>query len=75
MTLNPMSLTGRTLMVTGASSGIGREAALQLAAAGCNLALADMNGDSLDKVADACRKLGVKVLWEGAQDVLFEAVP
>lgn len=52
---------GRLAVLTGAASGIGRETALQLASAGCDLALADMNGDSLATVADECRKLGVQV--------------
>ena len=55
---------GRLAVLTGAASGIGRETALQLAAAGCNLALADMNGDSLQTVAADCRKAGVRVSAE-----------
>lgn len=51
----------RLAVLTGAASGIGREVALQLAAAGCNLALGDMNGESLEKVAEECRKAGVTV--------------
>ena len=52
---------GRLAVLTGAASGIGRETALQLAAAGCNLALGDMNGDDLEAVAAECRKSGVTV--------------
>lgn len=54
----------RIAVVTGAASGIGREVALQLAAAGCHLALADMSGDGLEAVAAECRQHGVTVSAE-----------
>ena len=52
---------GKTVLVTGASSGIGRETALAFAAAGANVVLAARRADALAKVADAgtrrrCRK-------------------
>ena len=37
-----MTLAGRTAVVTGAGSGIGRAIAVSLAVRGCQLALADM---------------------------------
>ena len=38
---------GKVAVVTGAGSGIGRALAIALAAEGCNLALADINSESL----------------------------
>jgi len=52
---------GRLAVLTGAASGIGRETALQLAALGCHLALADMNADRLEETAQECRAHGVTV--------------
>jgi NAD(P)-dependent dehydrogenase (short-subunit alcohol dehydrogenase family) len=52
----------RTALVTGASSGIGRETALAFAAAGADVVLAARSADGLAKVATAARKHGVKAL-------------
>lgn len=46
-----MNLQGRTAIVTGAASGIGRGIALALAKRGCNLALADLNEAGLSQTA------------------------
>jgi NAD(P)-dependent dehydrogenase (short-subunit alcohol dehydrogenase family) len=56
------SFRGRTVLVTGASSGIGRETALAFAAAGANLVLVARRADALAKVAASARKSGVKTL-------------
>ena len=42
---------GRTAFLTGAASGIGRCIAIELAQAGCNLCLVDVNAEGLKKLA------------------------
>lgn len=46
-------LTGRTAVVTGAASGIGRALSLALAREGCKLALVDVNTAGLTEIAEA----------------------
>ncbi len=55
-----MRLEGRTALITGAASGIGRALAAGLAERGCNLALADLNTAGLEETAAALTS-GVKV--------------
>jgi NAD(P)-dependent dehydrogenase (short-subunit alcohol dehydrogenase family) len=56
------SFRGRTVLVTGASSGIGRETALAFAAAGSNVALVARSAKALAQVATSARKLGAKAM-------------
>jgi 3-oxoacyl-[acyl-carrier protein] reductase len=46
--INPMSLAGRTVLITGASQGIGLGVARLAADLGANLVLADMNAEGLE---------------------------
>jgi len=78
-----MDLAGRTVLVTGASIGIGREVALQFAAAGCRLALTYFEHRAeAEEVAQRCRGLGapdvITVSLQLADDdsirMLFETV-
>ncbi|MEV2278573.1 3-hydroxybutyrate dehydrogenase [Nocardiopsis sp. NPDC049922] len=47
-----VDLTGRTALVTGAASGIGRACALRLSAAGANVRMADLDGRALAELAE-----------------------
>ncbi len=57
-----LSFRNRTVLVTGASSGIGREAALAFAAAGSNVVLVARRAKALAGVAARARKSGASVL-------------
>jgi short-subunit dehydrogenase len=54
-----MKLNGKTVIVTGASSGIGRAVSIELAKRGATLFLAARRADQLDSVATLCRTHGV----------------
>lgn len=56
------SFSEKVVIITGASSGIGRELAYQLAAQGAWLVLAARNADPLESVAATCRQKGGKAL-------------
>ena len=66
MPLQGLSFRGRTVLVTGASSGIGRETALAFAAAGSNVVLLARRAKLLGKVAAEARKLGAATLVASA---------
>ena len=66
MTPKGLSFRDRTVLVTGASSGIGRETALAFAAAGANLVLVARRAKVLAKVAAEARKLGASTLVASA---------
>lgn len=56
------SLEGRTAVVTGAASGIGRETARVFAQAGANVVVADVNAAALEETADMIRALGAEAI-------------
>ena len=51
---------GKVAVITGAGGGIGREFALQLAAKGCDLALADISEENVSETQKQAQVLGVK---------------
>src|SRR4051812_41831621 len=53
-----MDFQGKSVVVTGASSGIGRELAIELAKRGANLTLAARGVEQLEEVARACEAAG-----------------
>ncbi len=55
-------LTGKRVILTGASGGIGRATAAELVKAGARLALASRNAETLNQLADTLRKAGGDVL-------------
>lgn len=57
-----LHLDGKVALVTGASRGLGRATALALAREGADVVISARNLDPLDKVADAIRGLGRRVL-------------
>ena len=50
MTFNPMSLAGRTILVTGATSGIGKATAIYLSKLGARVVASGRNQDRLNQV-------------------------
>ena len=56
-----MTDTHKSIMITGASSGIGQALALEYAGPGVNLALCGRNHDRLSTVVDACLSKGAEV--------------
>jgi short-subunit dehydrogenase len=57
-----MRIRNSVVVITGASSGIGRATALRFAAKGARLVLAARGAESLEEVARECRKRGAKAI-------------
>ena len=53
--------SGRSCVVTGAGSGIGRALSVELAGRGARLALSDVDEGSVQQTAESCRGLGAQV--------------
>jgi NAD(P)-dependent dehydrogenase (short-subunit alcohol dehydrogenase family) len=57
-----MSFTGKTAIITGGGSGIGRACGLELGKQGARVAVWDVNGLNAASAADEVRELGVRTL-------------
>ncbi len=57
-TMNCKEFGGKVAIVTGAGQGIGRGTALELASAGAELVLANINGQTIEKVRVEVEKMG-----------------
>ena len=62
--------SGKTALVTGASSGIGEAIARQLATAGCNLILVARRRERLEVLAEELSKVSVQVITSDLSDPL-----
>ena len=63
MIYNPLSIESKTIVVTGAASGIGRQCAIDFAKAGANLVLLDLNREALEKTNSECRQYSVRTFY------------
>ncbi len=68
-------LKGRSVLITGASKGIGRAAAAGFAAEGCVLHLAGRNAADLERVAAESLKAGAASVQIHVGDLLLEGEP
>ena len=57
-----LDLRGSIVVVTGATSGVGRATALHLAECGANVVIAARRAEALDEVATLCTQMGVQAL-------------
>ena len=57
-----MNFKGKVVLITGASSGIGRESAIEFAKLGANIVLVSRTKEKLEQVADELKKFNVITL-------------
>jgi len=57
-----LGIGGRTALVTGGSRGIGRAVSIELARAGCNVAVVARNTSAIEETVEAVQALGAKAI-------------
>jgi NAD(P)-dependent dehydrogenase (short-subunit alcohol dehydrogenase family) len=73
--MKAFSLEGRTVLITGASSGIGRQIAIAMGEAGANLALVARRVEALEETADLAGKAGSpRVITIGGDVVKHDSI-
>ena len=65
-------LSGKVVLITGASSGIGEGTAMHMAGLGCKLSLIARNLEALNKVAENCRAAGSPDVYVASHDLAKE---
>jgi NAD(P)-dependent dehydrogenase (short-subunit alcohol dehydrogenase family) len=70
-----LGLAGKVVLVTGASTGMGRASALVLAEEGATLALASRTEARLERTALECERAGAGVAWWAADLATRDAAP
>lgn len=73
--IDQFTLKGKTILVTGAASGIGKQCALDFSISGANLILLDMNCKELDKVKRECEDNGVKCIAASCNLIDYDSIP
>ncbi|XP_058054791.1 17-beta-hydroxysteroid dehydrogenase 13-like [Anopheles bellator] len=68
------NISGQTALVTGGANGLGRDICLQLAGAGCHIAVVDLDACNGEQTAADIRQLGVNAHFFKADVSSFEAV-
>lgn len=71
----PLSIEGKTILVTGAASGIGRQCAIDFASAGANLVLLDLNAERLDETRLMCIEYRVRCFAQACDLTDSETLP
>ncbi len=75
--INPMSLDRKTIIVTGAASGIGRETAILLNKLGAKLLLLDINEDGLKRIAEGLTGVSYRAInlmdFDSIKEILMDA--
>lgn len=75
MKFNPLTIEGKTIVVTGAASGIGRQSTIDFAHAGANLVLLDLNAEALEATKQECLGAGVKCFARGCDLTEASSLP
>lgn len=67
------SLRGKVVLITGASSGIGKGCALHMASLGCRLSLVARNVDALNAISEKCLQAGSPGVFTASHDLAEES--